>query len=98
VKAVKAVEIAIKWIQNCPGAILYVPEYPQVPIFYFGKEKIEKLIENLFPHSNLMYVVKKAGEEGFWNDFDKEQDGEAKRMDELMDELDETEGFVKRSK
>jgi hypothetical protein len=31
--------------------------------------------------------------ERFWDDFDKEQDGEAKRMDELMDELYETEGF-----
>jgi hypothetical protein len=54
---------------------------------------IEKLIENLFPHSNLMYVVKKAGEEGFWDEFDKEQEEEAKRIDELMDELYETEGF-----
>jgi hypothetical protein len=40
-----------------------------------------------------MYVLKKSGEEGFWDDFDKEQEEEAKRIDELMDELYETEGF-----
>jgi hypothetical protein len=74
---------------------VYVPEYPQVPIFYFGKEMIEKLIENLFPLSNLKYVVKRAGEEGFWDDFDMEQEEDAKRIDELVDELYETEGLMK---